>query len=76
MANLLTLPLAATATPDLAIARLAVAGGVTEWVYRQHLAIWRPAQLVAGKLAGIKNSLPLAGAFTGSLACAEFIRYC
>lgn len=67
MANVLTLPLAATATLT-AIARLAVAGGVTEWVYRQHLAIGGGAA-GGGKLAGIKNSLPLAGAFTGSLAC-------
>ena len=49
---------------------VAVAGGAAGWVCRQYLAVGGGAA-GGGKLAGIKNRLPLAGAFTGSLACAN-----
>jgi hypothetical protein len=69
MANALTLPLAATATLTwLLMAWLSPVALPNGFVGN----IWLSAAAAGGgKLAGVKNRLPLAGAFTGPLACAN-----
>lgn len=69
MANVLTLPLAATATLT-AVDGTAVAGGVTEWVCRQYLAVGGGAA-GGGKLAGVKIASRWLARLPGPLACAN-----